>query len=164
VTESFICPHCGADVPVGAAACPECGSDHETGWSDEAEYNRLFQSPTYDDEPERGSERSRAWTKPATAVLAAAILSIFLATALPWGLYVIPVVFVAIGSVYYWTEHRPDVSATIEDRLYEDLLQKARWDVALVERWIEYERKRSPRADRGQLMEDAIYRWERDNR
>jgi len=151
-------------VPVGAAACPECGSDHETGWSDEAEYNRLFQSPTYDDEPERGSGRSRSWTKPATAVLAAVILSIFLATALPWGLYAIPVVFVAVGAVYYWTEIRPDESESIEDQLYQDLLLKARWDVALVERWIEYERTRSPRADRVRLMEDAIYRWERDNR
>jgi hypothetical protein len=92
------------------------------------------------------------------------ILSIFLATGLPWGLYAIPVVFVAVGAVYYWTEIRPDESESIEDQLYQDLLLKARWDVALVERWIEYERTRSPRADRVRIMEDAIYRWERDNR
>jgi hypothetical protein len=33
----FVCPHCGADVPVGAKACRECGSDDETGWSEHAE-------------------------------------------------------------------------------------------------------------------------------
>lgn len=35
--EIFECPHCGADVPVGARACRECGSDASTGWLDEAE-------------------------------------------------------------------------------------------------------------------------------
>jgi hypothetical protein len=34
--ETFECPHCGADVRVGAAACRECGSDAETGWSESA--------------------------------------------------------------------------------------------------------------------------------
>lgn len=34
--EYFDCPHCGAPVPVGAAACRECGSDDETGWSEDA--------------------------------------------------------------------------------------------------------------------------------
>jgi hypothetical protein len=33
--ETFVCPHCGADVPVGALACKECGSDDETGWSED---------------------------------------------------------------------------------------------------------------------------------
>lgn len=32
----FTCPHCGADVPLGAAVCRECGSDAETGWSENA--------------------------------------------------------------------------------------------------------------------------------
>lgn len=35
--ETFVCPHCGAEVPVGAQVCRECGSDEETGWSDDAE-------------------------------------------------------------------------------------------------------------------------------
>jgi ribosomal protein L40E len=34
--ETFVCPHCGADVAVGASACRECGSDDETGWSEGA--------------------------------------------------------------------------------------------------------------------------------
>jgi len=35
--EIFACPHCGADVPLGAKACKECGSDATTGWQDEQE-------------------------------------------------------------------------------------------------------------------------------
>jgi hypothetical protein len=35
--ETFVCPHCGADVAVGAASCRECGSDDETGWSQDAD-------------------------------------------------------------------------------------------------------------------------------
>lgn len=35
--EIFACPHCGADVPVGARSCRECGSDAATGWLDEQE-------------------------------------------------------------------------------------------------------------------------------
>ena len=39
--ESFVCPHCGADVSVSAAACPECGSDEQTGWSEDTHYDGL---------------------------------------------------------------------------------------------------------------------------
>ena len=34
----FECPHCGALVPMGAAACGECGSDAETGWAEDIDY------------------------------------------------------------------------------------------------------------------------------
>jgi hypothetical protein len=36
-----ICPNCGAEVPSKARACPECGADEQTGWSDEAQAQRL---------------------------------------------------------------------------------------------------------------------------
>ncbi len=32
--EWFACPHCGADVAIGAKVCRECGSDAATGWLD----------------------------------------------------------------------------------------------------------------------------------
>lgn len=35
----FICPNCGAEVPVSAKACPECGSDEKTGWSGSTIYD-----------------------------------------------------------------------------------------------------------------------------
>lgn len=37
----FICPICGTDVPIKALACPECGSDEKTGWSDDTMYDGL---------------------------------------------------------------------------------------------------------------------------
>ncbi|MHC4788470.1 MAG: hypothetical protein ACYS8K_04600 [Planctomycetota bacterium] len=33
----FVCPHCGAEVSVGARCCPECGSDDNTGWAEDAD-------------------------------------------------------------------------------------------------------------------------------
>ena len=36
-----ICPCCGAEVPPNAKACPECGADEHTGWSEEADAERL---------------------------------------------------------------------------------------------------------------------------
>ncbi len=31
--ESFPCPVCHADVPVGAVSCKACGADERTGWA-----------------------------------------------------------------------------------------------------------------------------------
>ena len=36
-----ICPNCGTLVPDRARSCPECGADEETGWSDQAQAQRL---------------------------------------------------------------------------------------------------------------------------
>ncbi len=35
------CPNCGGEVPRGARACPECGADERTGWSEDAQVERL---------------------------------------------------------------------------------------------------------------------------
>ncbi len=35
--DSFVCPHCGADVPSGARFCRECGASEESGWSSSAD-------------------------------------------------------------------------------------------------------------------------------
>ena len=48
--EYFTCPHCGADVPVGALACRECGSDAETGWSEDADAWNADTSGGYGDD------------------------------------------------------------------------------------------------------------------
>lgn len=37
----FVCPNCGAAVPLKAKACPECGSDENTGWSEDTMYDAL---------------------------------------------------------------------------------------------------------------------------
>ncbi len=51
-----------------------------------------------------------------------------------------------------------------EDFLYQDLLRKVRFNGSAADRLIEYERQQDPRADRLKLIQNAIERWERDNR
>lgn len=41
MSDYFICPNCGAEVPVKALSCPECGSDEKTGWSEDTMYDGL---------------------------------------------------------------------------------------------------------------------------
>lgn len=64
-----ICPHCGAEVPRNARACPECGSDEKTGWSENAQGQRLGlpdEEFNYDEfvKEEFGSERQRPQVRP----------------------------------------------------------------------------------------------------
>lgn len=51
-----------------------------------------------------------------------------------------------------------------EKQLYQKLLQKSRGDRQLVERLVEYERRRDPRSSRIDHLQTAIYHWERDHR
>jgi hypothetical protein len=51
-----------------------------------------------------------------------------------------------------------------EDLLYQDLLRKVRFNRSAADRLIEYERKQDPSANRLKLIQNAIQRWERDNR
>jgi hypothetical protein len=157
----FICPHCGADVPFDAAACPECGSDEETGWSQDAKYGDLS---LHGDEPYTAPPASAPWPKYLVAALAALTLAAYLVVALPWGIYLVPLIVLAIGIAYYATQVYPTTRRSVERRLYRSLLRKARGDRALVERLIAYERQRSPTLDRTAHLLNAIRRWEHDNR
>jgi hypothetical protein len=48
--------------------------------------------------------------------------------------------------------------------LFDDLLRKVGGDRSVVERLIEYEKRQSPNARRVDLLQNAITRWERENR
>ncbi len=48
--------------------------------------------------------------------------------------------------------------------LYDDLLLKAGGDPATVERLVEFERREAPEANRTVWLQNAIRRWEHDNR
>ena len=50
MNDSFVCPHCGADVPVGAKFCRECGADEEVGWNDENAWSTGYDTEVMDDE------------------------------------------------------------------------------------------------------------------
>ena len=52
----------------------------------------------------------------------------------------------------------------VADPIYQRLLARARGNQAQVERLIEYEARRSPHASRTEWIQDALDRWERDNR
>ena len=51
-----------------------------------------------------------------------------------------------------------------EALLFDDLLRKVGGDRSVVERLIEYERKQSPGATRRTCLQNAIQRWEKENR
>lgn len=51
-----------------------------------------------------------------------------------------------------------------EDLLYQDLLRRVRFNGSTADRLIEYERRQDPDAPRFKLIQNAIERWERDNR
>lgn len=59
--------------------------------------------------------------------------------------------------------HPPRPSDSQDPNLYQDLLIKVRWDEAIAERLIEFERKKAPDADRNEWIRRAIERWMRDN-
>ena len=162
--DTFACPHCGADVPVGALACPACGSDEETGWSDQAGYAHLL---IYDDDEEASPTPpgpDRPWRRYAVAAIAVIVASALVASSSPWGIYALPIALAIIALLYYRNQVRSGQGGGREKHLYQELLMRARGDEALVERLVAYERKRNPGAVRGQLLEAALFRWERDNR
>jgi hypothetical protein len=159
MSDYFICPHCGADVDVGAVVCPECGSDDETGWSEETVYDGLG---LVDDEPVPKGYSPR--TKIFVTGITLLILSAFIASTFRWGIYLIPLVLLGAAYAYYHAKILPHTTSSRDKQLYANLLTKARGDKALVERWIGYEWQRNQGATRTELMEDALQRWYRDNR
>lgn len=70
---TFGCPHCGAEVAVGARACRECGSDASTGWQDDEEID--YQSLDIPDGygPDEGSTRLPARSRPRWWAIAAVV-------------------------------------------------------------------------------------------
>lgn len=75
--DQFECPHCGADVPVGAKVCRECGSDAGTGWqsSEEVDYQSTEVPSGYGPDDENTvSERRSPWIAIVALLLAIAMI------------------------------------------------------------------------------------------
>jgi RNA polymerase subunit RPABC4/transcription elongation factor Spt4 len=158
----FTCPNCGADVPLKARACPECGSDKETGWSEAAQYIHLL--------PDRGdsgiaNSKFKTWQKLAIAITAVIVIIAFLlAQGFTWSLYVVPVAALIAGITYFLTRQPSSTDRSLERQLYQQLLSRSGGNRNLAERLMELERQRHPDANRLQLLQNAIYRWDRDRR
>lgn len=162
MSRTFICPHCGVDVPYDAEACPECGSDEQTGWS-----RRPADEPLilyYDEEPSTFDSWIKAdWMKKLLTVVSIITVAGLLISTVPGGLYLVVVLLVILG-IYYGARQMLGTRHGERGRLYGVLLQKALGDESLVERLIEYERQRNPHLSRAEWIEYAIDRWERDLR
>lgn len=163
MSDYFVCPNCGAEVPWGALACPECGSDEETGWSEEATYQDLGLFVWDEDKAPTASAPSLHLSRYLMVGLSLLTITAFLAYTIPWGVYLAPIVLVG-GLGYYAIRVRPSAHDGVQEQLYHRLLAKARGDRELVERLLEYERQRDPSAAKSALLRNAIDRWERDLR
>lgn len=69
--ELFECPHCGADVAVGAKVCRDCGSDATTGWLDSEEVD--YASVELPDGYGTGEHDTGGRRGPARAIAVAAV-------------------------------------------------------------------------------------------
>ena len=79
--ELLACPHCGADVAVGAKVCRECGSDATAGWQteEEVDYQSLDLPEGYSQDPEHPgallSSKRSPWLVVVAIVAALALLA-----------------------------------------------------------------------------------------
>ncbi len=62
------------------------------------------------------------------------------------------------------TNRRPEENPSTLAALRQNLRLKVGWDESKIDRLIQLERERLPKASLQTLMESAIDRWERDNR
>lgn len=163
MSQYFTCPHCGADVPIKALACPECGSDDETGWSEEAKYVHLLPDREVSEEPRRGARQLRSYGIGAVAVVL--VIGTLLSQGLTWSLYIVPLMVVVAGVAYALRNAGPfRLPWGKEAQLYRQLVERCRGDRERADRLIAYERERAPHLNRLQLLDKALYRFERDAR
>ncbi len=162
MSDYFICPHCEAEVPRNAPACPECGSDENTGWSEDTALDGLV---LYDDELLDTAASHPAWRNYLIIGVALILVVALLATLMGTAVYLlILLVIVAVIILLLYRELAPRFGPSRETQLYGTLLRKARGDDGLVDRLVAYERELNPHADTIQLLENALHRWERDER
>jgi len=148
------CPHCGSEVPDGAAICKECGSDADTGWAQHADHYGLVSEDSI--EPPRSTGRG---AKVAVALVVLAAFAAFFVggTALLVALGVCAIAFVA---VQLWRRN-PIVRRSSALR---ELLALTRGDPGLAERLIAFEFERRPGLTREQAIRSASARLGQDRR
>lgn len=160
MARTFECPHCGADVPVGARSCPVCGSDEETGWSDAADYGHLLPTDDEDELPIVGTS-AVPWLPFLIGVSALVVVAVVLSREQ----LILPILLLAALAAALLARRSRAVGPTDrETALYQRLLARARGDSALADRLVAHEAQRNPAGSRAQHLQSALDRWERDAR
>ncbi len=155
----FICPFCGALVPLGASSCPECGSDESTGWSDDL-FGMRSENPV-----EEKIKNKHPWTR-FVYILVVVLIVLGLMQFSIRGFILLAII---VGSACFmialaaFSRGRRRSSDTGKND-YSALLSKARGDKELVRRLIEYEKQRNPFRAQKDLIKSALERWESDAR
>jgi uncharacterized membrane protein YvbJ len=158
----FSCPNCGVDVLLRAKACPECGSDEQTGWSEAAKYIHLLPD-TGDSEVK--SPTIQRWQKIGFGAIAVFLVILIVhLSGFDWLVLPIVVVLILIGLSFFAVNFYRNSSQGMELQLYRHLVTRTQGDRQQVERLIDYESQRAPEANRLQLLQNAVYRWDRDRR
>jgi low affinity Fe/Cu permease len=160
MAQYFSCPNCGADVPIKARACPECGSDEQTGWSEAAKYTHLL---PYTGDPEPEVSRFQGWQRYVIVAIAVFLAVVFLqGGGLGWALPVIAVAALISGLGYLIFRQYTNSIWGMERKLHQQLVNRTRGDREQAQRLVDYEKQRAPESNRLQLLQNAIYRWDRD--
>lgn len=153
---SFLCPFCQAEVPKGALACPACGSDEQTGWSDDI-YG--LRSEGVKEKTNPILKRIRILFFATMGILIVLTLIINQVTLILFPLLLFSVILLILIEILYARN-----KDTMGRDIYAKFLLQARGDKELIERLVNYERKRNPFRTRKQLLLDALDRLEKDNR
>ncbi|MEM9217915.1 MAG: zinc ribbon domain-containing protein [Cyanobacteria bacterium P01_F01_bin.150] len=160
MSEFFRCPICGTEVSSKARSCPECGADEETGWSDAAQYTHLLP-----DRGDQGEYQPSVWRQYMFPIAAMVGLSGFLMIGgFFWAALLVPLVIGCIRFIPGLVNRSSKADRGLERQAYEQLVRRAAGDRSMANRLIDFERQRSPNATRLQLIQDALFRWDRDRR
>jgi ABC-type nickel/cobalt efflux system permease component RcnA len=97
-----------------------------------------------------------------TAIACLLIATLLIAGGLVWILPAIALVLLSGVAIYYAWRQYSQSRWGMERKLYQQLVDRTRGDRNLAQKLIAYERQRTPTANRLQLLQNAIYRWDRD--
>ncbi len=153
-----MCTHCGAIVDTGDRVCPGCGMDRPS--ADDSQYGYV---PGLEEEDAKPAE-SRAWYRLVVPAVALALVCLFVAVTIPFGIYIAPVLVCAAGAGYYMASVYPKTQRGVLKRLEKEFLAVLHGDREQMERLVGYEMMRRPGLDRIATLRSAMDRLLRDRR
>jgi hypothetical protein len=153
--EYILCPHCGISVNSALPVCPGCGMEYSGGLRETRSEDE--ETGTQADTDSRPGA-SKAWYKYIVPAVALALVCVFIATMVPFGIFAVPLLFIASGAGFFATQIYPRTKRAVEKRLERELLRLVHGDREQMERLIGYELMRRPALTRIELLESAMDR------